>query len=225
MELCEERQLLMRLQRRLLRLLRLLQLPVMAHLAQPLLQPPVLLVLAPPMLLVPVLLVPAHLVPVLLVLVPVDRAMVKVMEMGTASAREETTGMATTATGMATVTGMAMGTGTGAGTVLATAAEMDTEIAAAPQMSRYASSRRLERSQPAIWRRGSRTPTPPSQPLGAPRRSQDQPRRAASDLGRPQAGSRRVARAGRAAYRKAVVAAPRRLKSDVVDRPAAMRCK
>jgi hypothetical protein len=43
--------------------------------------------------------------------------MVKVMEMGTASAREETTGMATT------VTGMAMGT------VLATAAEMDTEIA------------------------------------------------------------------------------------------------
>ena len=57
--------------------------------------------------------------PVLLVLVPVDRAMVKVMEMGTASAREETTGMATT------VTGMAMGTGT----VLATAAEMDTEIA------------------------------------------------------------------------------------------------
>jgi hypothetical protein len=45
--------------------------------------------------------------------------MVKVMEMGTASAREETTGMATTAAGMA------MGTGT----VLATAAEMDTEIA------------------------------------------------------------------------------------------------
>src|SRR5580704_14689732 len=32
-------------------------------------------------------------------------------------------------------------------------------------MSRYASSRRLERSQPAIWRRGSRTPTPPSQPF------------------------------------------------------------
>jgi hypothetical protein len=58
-------------------------------------------------------------------LVPVDRAMVKVMEMGTAPARVETTGMATTATGMATVTGMAMGTGT----VLATAAEMDTEIA------------------------------------------------------------------------------------------------
>jgi hypothetical protein len=58
-------------------------------------------------------------------LVPVDRAMVKVMEMGTAPARVETTGMATTATG--TVTGMAMGTGTG--TVLATAAEMDTEIA------------------------------------------------------------------------------------------------
>ena len=57
------------------------------------------------------------------------------------------------------------------------------------------------------------------------RRSQDQPRRAASDLGRPQAGSRRVARAGRAAYRKAVVAAPRRLKSDIVDRPAAMRRK
>ena len=57
--------------------------------------------------------------PVLQVLVPVDRAMVKVMEMGTASAREETTGMATT------VTGMAMGTGT----ALATAAEMDTEIA------------------------------------------------------------------------------------------------
>jgi hypothetical protein len=56
-------------------------------------------------------------------LVPVDRAMVKVMEMGTAPARVETTGMATTATGMATVTGMAMGT------VLATAAEMDTEIA------------------------------------------------------------------------------------------------
>ena len=76
MELCEERQLFMRL--------------------QPLLRPPVLQVL-----------------------VPVDRAMVKVMEMGTASAREETTGMATT------VTGMAMGTGT----VLATAAEMDTEIA------------------------------------------------------------------------------------------------
>jgi hypothetical protein len=50
---------------------------------------------------------------------PVDRAMVKVMEMGTAPARVETTGMATTATGMA------MGTGT----VLATAAEMDTEIA------------------------------------------------------------------------------------------------
>jgi hypothetical protein len=49
--------------------------------------------------------------------------MVKVMEMGTASAREETTGMATT------VTGMAMGTGTGTGTVLATGAEMDTEIA------------------------------------------------------------------------------------------------
>ena len=60
---------------------------------------------------------------------------------------------------------------------------------------------------------------------GAPRRSQDQPRRAASDLGRPQAGSRRVARAGRAAYRKAMVAAPRRLKSDFVDRPAAMRRK
>jgi hypothetical protein len=58
-------------------------------------------------------------------LVPVDRAMVKVMEMGTAPARVETTGMATTATGMATVMGMAMGTGT----VLATAAEMDTEIA------------------------------------------------------------------------------------------------
>ena len=76
LELCEERQLFMRL--------------------QPLLRPPVLQVL-----------------------VPVDRAMVKVMEMGTASAREETTGMATT------VTGMAMGTGT----VLATAAEMDTEIA------------------------------------------------------------------------------------------------
>jgi hypothetical protein len=60
-------------------------------------------------------------------LVPVDRAMVKVMEMGTAPARVETTGMATTATGMATVTGLAMGTGTG--TVLATEAEMDTEIA------------------------------------------------------------------------------------------------
>jgi hypothetical protein len=56
-------------------------------------------------------------------LVPVDRAMVKVMEMGTAPARVETTGMATTATGMATVTV------TGTGTVLATAAEMDTEIA------------------------------------------------------------------------------------------------
>ena len=54
-------------------------------------------------------------------LVPVDRAMVKVMEMGTAPARVETTGMATTATGMATVTVT--------GTVLATAAEMDTEIA------------------------------------------------------------------------------------------------
>jgi hypothetical protein len=60
-------------------------------------------------------------------LVPVDRAMVKVMEMGTAPARVETTGMATTATGMATVMGMAMVTVTG--TVLATAAEMDTEIA------------------------------------------------------------------------------------------------
>jgi hypothetical protein len=56
-------------------------------------------------------------------LVPVDRAMVKVMEMGTAPARVETTGMATTATGMATVTV------TVTGTVLATAAEMDTEIA------------------------------------------------------------------------------------------------
>ena len=78
MELCEERQLLMRL---------LL-----------LLRPPVLLPLRPP---------------VLQVLVPVDRATVKVMEMGRASAREETTGMAT------------MGTGT----ALATAAEMDTEIA------------------------------------------------------------------------------------------------
>jgi hypothetical protein len=54
-------------------------------------------------------------------LVPVDRAMVKVMEMGTAPARVETTGMATTATGMATVTVT--------GTVLATAAEMETEIA------------------------------------------------------------------------------------------------
>jgi hypothetical protein len=128
LELCQERQLLLRLLRhpvllglllrlpRLPRLLRLLQLLVTAHLAQP-------LVLAPPVLLVPVLLVPAHLVPVLLVLVPVDRAMVKVMEMGTAPAKVETTGMATTATGMATVTGMAMGT------VLATAAEMDTEIA------------------------------------------------------------------------------------------------
>jgi hypothetical protein len=58
-------------------------------------------------------------------LVPVDRAMVKVMEMGTAPARVETTGMATTATGMATVTV----TVTVTGTVLATAAEMDTEIA------------------------------------------------------------------------------------------------
>jgi hypothetical protein len=48
---------------------------------------------------------------------------------------------------------------------------------------------------------------------GAPRRSQDQPRRAAPDLGRPQAGSRRVAWAGRAAHRKAVVAPPRRRKS------------
>ena len=74
---------------------------------QPLLRPPVLQPLLRP--------------PVLQVLVPVDRAMVKVMEMGTASAREETTGMATT------VTGMAMGTGTE--TALATAAEMDTEIA------------------------------------------------------------------------------------------------
>ena len=85
LELCEERQLFMRL--------------------QPLLRPPVLQPLLRP--------------PVLQVLVPVDRAMVKVMEMGTASARGETTGMATT------VTGMAMGTGT----ALATAAEMDTEIA------------------------------------------------------------------------------------------------
>jgi hypothetical protein len=51
--------------------------------------------------------------------------MVKVMEMGTASAREETTGMATTVPGMA----MGTGTGTGTGTGLATAAEMDTEIA------------------------------------------------------------------------------------------------
>ena len=53
--------------------------------------------------------------PVLQVLVPVDRATVKVMEMGTGTAREETTGMATTVTGT--------------GTALATAAEMDTEIA------------------------------------------------------------------------------------------------
>ena len=58
--------------------------------------------------------------------------------------------------------------------------------------------------------------------LGEVRTSHDELR---SDLGRPQAGSRRVARAGRAAYRKAVVAAPRRLKSDVVDRPVAMRRK
>ena len=56
---------------------------------------------------------------------PVGRATVKATVTATASARVETTGMATTVTGLAM--GMAMGTGTG--TVLATAAEMDTEIA------------------------------------------------------------------------------------------------
>ena len=34
---------------------------------------------------------------------------------------------------------------------------------AAPKMPRYASSRRLKRSRPTIWRRSSRPPTPPSQ--------------------------------------------------------------
>jgi hypothetical protein len=48
-------------------------------------------------------------------------------------------------------------------------------------------------------------------PSAAPWRGQDQPQPAASDLGRPQAGSRRVARTGRAAYRAAVVATARRL--------------
>ena len=106
MELCEERQLLMRL-------LLLLRHPVLLLLRHPVLQrPPVL----QPLLRHPVLL-PLLRHPVLQVLVPVDRAMVKVMEMGTASARGETTGMATTVTGM------------GTGTALATAAEMDTEIA------------------------------------------------------------------------------------------------
>ena len=101
MELCEERQLLMRLQP-------LLRHPVLLLL----LRHPVLLLLLRHPVLLPLL---RH--PVLQVLVPVDRAMVKVMEMGTASARGETTGMATTVTGM------------GTGTALATAAEMDTEIA------------------------------------------------------------------------------------------------
>src|SRR5208337_5521275 len=55
-------------------------------------------------------------------------------------------------------------------------------------------------------------------PSGSPWPGQDQPRRAASDLGRPQAGSQRVARAGRAgraAYRAAVVAAAGGLREDI----------
>ena len=50
----------------------------------------------------------------------------------------------------------------------------------------------------------------------APWRGQDQPRRVVSELRRRQAGSRRVARPGRAAYGEAVVAAARGLRNRVV---------
>src|SRR5271165_2873797 len=78
---------------------------------------------------------------------------------------------------------------------------------AQPQLSPRNSSLRLKRSRPTIWRRSSRSPTPPSQTFRNSLAGQNQLRGAASGLGRSRAGPRRVARAGRAAYRAAVVAA------------------